>query len=147
MNRAYLIHKIMYGKGALLNAFISKARLLVATNYGLNGRQETISERVTWLLKKTQFTYGGINIEVRSIAHQLYSGHSDAAFQAKTFEQSKIWGNPMIKELLQVVLFSQGAKADMRSIQEIRKKQALPISAIILSITAVSIVFFLSALC
>lgn len=43
----------------------------------------------------------------------------------------------MIKELLQVVLFGQGAKADIRSVQEIRKNQAIPISAIILAITAV----------
>jgi hypothetical protein len=43
----------------------------------------------------------------------------------------------MIKELLQVVLFGQGGKADVRSIQEVRKNQAIPISAIILSITAV----------
>jgi hypothetical protein len=52
-------------------------------------------------------------------------------------EKTKIWGNPMIKELLQVVLFNQGAKADARAVQEIRKTQAIPISAIILSVVAV----------
>lgn len=43
----------------------------------------------------------------------------------------------MIKELLQVVIFGPGAKADIRSVQEIRKTQAIPISAVILSIVAV----------
>jgi P2-related tail formation protein len=52
-------------------------------------------------------------------------------------EKMKIWGNPMIKELLQVVLFGQGAKADARSIQEVRKTKSIPISAIILSVTVV----------
>ena len=52
-------------------------------------------------------------------------------------EKTKIWGNPMIKELLQLVLFGQGGKADVRSVQEIRKNEAIPISAIILSVTAV----------
>lgn len=43
----------------------------------------------------------------------------------------------MIKELLQIAIFSPGAKADMRSVQEIRKMQVIPISAVILSIVAV----------
>jgi hypothetical protein len=43
----------------------------------------------------------------------------------------------MIKELLQQAIFSPGAKADLRSVQEVRKMQSLPISAIILSIVAV----------
>ncbi|TEB25582.1 hypothetical protein FA13DRAFT_1796294 [Coprinellus micaceus] len=114
-----LLTYVLYGKGALLNTFIGKACLLVASSYGLTGRKEDITGRVTWLLKKTQFAYGGIN------------------FEAGTVEKTKIWGNPMIKELLQVVLFGQGAKADARSIQEVRKTKSIPISAIILSVTAI----------
>jgi len=56
-------------------------------------------------------------------------------------EKSKIWGNSMIKELLQIAIFSPGAKADLRSVQEIRKTQVIPVSAVILSIVAVR--FFL----
>lgn len=48
----------------MLNTFIGKARLLVASSYSLTGRKEDIAERVTWLLKKTQFAYGGIDFEV-----------------------------------------------------------------------------------
>ena len=47
----------------------------------------------------------------------------------------------MIKELLQIAIFSPGAKADLRSVQEIRKTQVIPVSAVILSIVAVR--FFL----
>lgn len=57
--------------------------------------------------------------------------------QAMTVEKTKIWGNPLIKELLQVVLFGQAAKADARSVQEVRKTKSIPISAVILSIVAV----------
>lgn len=62
----------MYGKGSLLNAFIGKARLLVATNYSLTGKKNDIKERVAWLLTKTQFVYGDIDFKVRSfhvVAH------------------------------------------------------------------------------
>ncbi|KAJ3497637.1 hypothetical protein NMY22_g19678 [Coprinellus aureogranulatus] len=114
-----LLTYILYGKGVLLNTLIRKARLIVASNYGLTGTKSVVSARVAWLLKKNQFKYGGIDIE------------------AQTFEKTKIWGNPMIKELLQLILFSQGARADARSVQEIRKNQEIPISAIILCITAI----------
>ena len=62
-----LIKQVSYGKGALLNAIILKARQRVLGHYGLNGTVEEIKINVNWLLEKSHFLYGDLDLKVRVV--------------------------------------------------------------------------------
>ncbi|KAF8798224.1 hypothetical protein BYT27DRAFT_7218505 [Phlegmacium glaucopus] len=58
--RNKLVTYVSYGKGALLNTIIVKARQRVFGHYGLNGTTDQIKTKVNWLLEKSHFLYGDL---------------------------------------------------------------------------------------
>ena len=56
-----------YGKGALLNSIILKAHQRVLGHYGLTGTVDKIKVKVNWLLEKSHFLYGDLDIKVRHL--------------------------------------------------------------------------------
>lgn len=96
----------------MLNTFIGKAHLLVATSYGLMGRKEDVRVQVAWLLKKSQFTYGGLDADVCSSLfcynvaklewvgdHSLQSEYVERDFGSKGMDVFRMIAKEMSTEL------------------------------------------------
>jgi hypothetical protein len=56
---------VSYGKGALFNSIVTKARQRVVGHYGLDGNMDSIIEKVEWLLNASHFIYGELNLKVQ----------------------------------------------------------------------------------
>ena len=54
----------LYGRTGLISSIISKAREKVRAYYALAGEPEAVKRDVVWLLTKSHFAYGGINLRV-----------------------------------------------------------------------------------
>ena len=54
----------MYGRNAIMNSIISKARGKVEGHYQLSGGLEKIKKGVAWLISDAAFMYGDIKLEV-----------------------------------------------------------------------------------
>lgn len=54
----------MYGRNAIINSIISKARVKVEGHYQLSGGLQKIKGDVEWLIKDAAFMYGGIKLQV-----------------------------------------------------------------------------------
>lgn len=54
----------MYGRVALLGSIISRARDVVESFYRLKGTPAEIAADVHWLLEKSRFIFGGVDVKV-----------------------------------------------------------------------------------
>ena len=54
----------MYGRNAIMNSIITKARVKVEGHYQLSGSLQKIKDNVEWLLTDAVFMYGGIQLQV-----------------------------------------------------------------------------------
>lgn len=63
----------MYGRNAIMNSIITKARTKVEGHYQLSGDSQKIKDDVEWLLKDAAFMYGNIKLQVHSFIIFYYS--------------------------------------------------------------------------
>ena len=54
----------MYGRNAIMNIIITKARTKVEGHYQLSGSLQKVKDDVEWLLKDAAFMYGDIKLQV-----------------------------------------------------------------------------------
>jgi hypothetical protein len=117
----------------LLTGLANKTRVIIPGVYGLTGKREDVIDRVEWLLSESHFLFAGIGIEVSS-------AHRDIRFadccQAKTFQRTKPFGSPVIKQLLEQLIFKGN---DLTIARTIQKGKEIPLSSVILCAVAVRI--------
>ncbi|KAF8878971.1 hypothetical protein CPB84DRAFT_1852208 [Gymnopilus junonius] len=94
-----LLTYVLYGKTCLFNNIITKVRQCIAGYFSLTtGSDANIKVKVEWLLTKSNFLYGGLDIK------------------EKTVNRSKPFGNPIIRDIIQNIWFStakNGSKSDL----------------------------------
>ncbi|KAH6906985.1 hypothetical protein BKA70DRAFT_1428499 [Coprinopsis sp. MPI-PUGE-AT-0042] len=123
MKRNFITYAL-YARGGFLSTLITKTRAGVAAAYSLSGGKISRSDtekRVRWLREACHFMYGDLDVE------------------KETYEKTKPFGNPFIKEVIQHVFFAPGnmMKADQRTANRIRQEKAIPPNIILLVVTAI----------
>ncbi|KAF8905589.1 hypothetical protein CPB84DRAFT_1844990 [Gymnopilus junonius] len=111
-----------YGKTVLFNTIVTKARSKVAGYLSLHGSVQDVTDKVTWLLQASNFLYGDLNVKER------------------TFNSSKPFGNPFIKDLIQTVWFNtskNGSKAEAMTTKKMIQNKEVPLTIILLVVTAI----------
>ncbi|KAF8870154.1 hypothetical protein CPB84DRAFT_1855768 [Gymnopilus junonius] len=91
-----------------LNTIVTKAHSKVAGYLSLHGSVQDVMDKVTWLLQASNFLYRDLNVKER------------------TFNSSKPFGNPFIKDLIQTVWFNtskNSSKAEAMTTKKIDSKQ------------------------
>ncbi|KAF8909032.1 hypothetical protein CPB84DRAFT_1843373 [Gymnopilus junonius] len=109
--------KVGYGKTVLFNTIVTKARSKVAGYLSLHGSVQDVTDKVTWLLQASNFLYGDLNVKER------------------TFNSSKPFGNPFIKDLIQTVWFNtskNGSKAEAMTTKKMIQNKEVPLTIILL---------------
>ncbi|KAF8173626.1 hypothetical protein BJ912DRAFT_1065110 [Pholiota molesta] len=111
---------VSYGKGALFNSIVTKARQRIVGHYGLDGNMDSIIEKVEWLLNASHFIYGELNLK------------------EKTYDANKPFGNPIIKELIQSIWFNTAkSKADVGTAIRMMKEAQIPVSIVFIIVSAI----------
>ncbi|KAH6867486.1 hypothetical protein BKA70DRAFT_1452955 [Coprinopsis sp. MPI-PUGE-AT-0042] len=123
MKRNFITYAL-YARGGFLSTLITKTQAGVAAAYSLSGGKISRSDtekRVRWLREACHFMYGDLDVE------------------KETYEKTKPFGNPFIKEVIQHVFFAPGnmMKADQRTANRIRQEKAIPPNIILLVVTAI----------
>jgi len=64
----------MYGSGYLLNHVITKGRPMVSSHYMVPGalKMGAVAERAIWLLQKSVFRHGNLDIEVSILYNCMF---------------------------------------------------------------------------
>ncbi|KAF8869528.1 hypothetical protein CPB84DRAFT_1755006 [Gymnopilus junonius] len=117
-----LITYVGYGKNVLFSTVITKARQCVMGHYGLlSGSPKEIEAKVEWLMTSSNFIYGDLDLKER------------------TFNETKPFGNPFIKELIQGIWFNtvkNGSKVEKLTTKKILEKQAVPLTIMFIVVIA-----------
>jgi hypothetical protein len=92
-----------------------------------------VIDKVEWLLSESHFIFAGIDIEVSS--SHIYIRFAYRC-QAKTFQRSKPFGSPIIKQLLEQLIFKGRDQTIARMVQ---KGKEIPLSSVILCVVAVRV--------
>ncbi|PPR03551.1 hypothetical protein CVT26_006107 [Gymnopilus dilepis] len=118
-----LLTYVLYGKTVLFNTIITKARQHVAGYFQLTvGPLEEIKDRVTWLLTKSNFFYGDLDMKNR------------------TFNKSKPFGCPLIRDMIQSLWFNaskNGSKAEAMTTRRMFENKEIPLSIVFLVVVAI----------
>ncbi|KAF8906949.1 hypothetical protein CPB84DRAFT_1844084 [Gymnopilus junonius] len=117
-----LLTYVLYGKTVLFNTIITKARQRVAGYFHLTvGSVEEIKDKVTWLLTKSNFFYGDLDVNKR------------------TFNKSKPFGSPLICDMIQTLWFNaskNGSKAEAMTTRRMFENKEIPLSIVFLVVVA-----------
>ncbi|KAF8911456.1 hypothetical protein CPB84DRAFT_1841969 [Gymnopilus junonius] len=111
-----------YGKTVLFNTIVTKACNKVAGYLSLHGSVQDVTDKVTWLLQASNFLYRDLNVKER------------------TFNSSKPFGNPFIKDLIQTVWFNtskNGSKAEAMTTKKMIQNKEVPLTIILLVVTVI----------
>ncbi|PPQ82768.1 hypothetical protein CVT26_000179 [Gymnopilus dilepis] len=127
-----------YGKTVLFNTIVTKARSKVAGYLSLHGSVQDVTDKVTWLLQASNFLYGDLNVKVCFCSSLSFI--ANALTQERTFNSSKPFGNPFIKDLIQTVWFNtskNGSKAEAMTTKKMIQNKEVPLTIILLVVTAI----------
>ena len=125
-----------------MSSIISKARDYVRAYYGLSGEPDLVREDVAWLLAKSHFAYGGVDVRVRvSFCHGANAVVLD---QARTVDRMKPFGAQIIIDIIEAQWFpsTSRSKLDLETTNKMYEKRDLPLNAILLVVTGVCFVLF-----
>ncbi|KAF8870514.1 hypothetical protein CPB84DRAFT_1855527 [Gymnopilus junonius] len=118
-----LLTYVLYGKTVLFNTIITKARQRIAGYFHLMvGSVEEIKDKVTWLLTKSNFFYGDLDVNKR------------------TFNKSKPFGSPLIHDMIQTLWFNaskNGSKAEAMTTRRMFENKEIPLSIVFLVVVAI----------
>ncbi|KIM35960.1 hypothetical protein M413DRAFT_32094 [Hebeloma cylindrosporum] len=116
-----LITFAMYGRNAIMNSIVSKARTKVEGYYQLSGGPQKIKDDVEWLIQDGAFMYGDIEL------------------QKRTFNCNKPFGSDLIFTIIKSQWFpsSSRSKSDSTTTVALVKDGTLPVSMIIFVTAAI----------
>jgi Domain of unknown function (DUF6532) len=131
----------MYGRNAIMNSIITKARTKVEGHYQLSGDSQKIKDDVEWLLKDAAFMYGNIKLQVDTsiIFYYLLTEKQ----QERYFDSNKPFGFELIFTIIKSQWFpsSSRSKSDSTTTAALIKDTTLLVSLIILVTTVVHFLY------
>ncbi|KAF8152401.1 hypothetical protein B0H34DRAFT_800843 [Crassisporium funariophilum] len=117
-----LVTFAMYGRNAMFNSIVSKARSMVEAHYKLGGTLDKVKSDVDWLLEDANFMYGDIDLEIEHGLKEFSMGRQGMCDFTETIAKTRSKSNIQSTVNTCQVSAKNIAKVDSRELEKIAEE-------------------------